>query len=440
MNFSTSTLQLGLLAIGFVLVIAVYAYNVVQERRIRKRMDDAFAVTEDPLLSSSMRSPSAEPREARDASEAHEQRESREQREPRDVRESRESRESREPREARDRIEPRFSSAASAGGVDHVGAGHGHDYPEPTSAYTDETLPQSTIAPPPVSSYAAADPDEHGSAPLANEPASELPDPDIECVARLQGVSPIAGSALSESLSHAHAKPTRWVGRQTTGVWSMVREGQTYTEIAACMVLADRDGPLGEAGYKDFRETIEELGQALPAAFIIGDRADELHRATELDAFCADVDIQIGLNLLRKDGGRWTGTRLRGVAEASGFKLNGVGQFDYFSEETGILLFRLQNREEHPLLAESMKMLATTGVTILLDVPRVAEPVKAYDQMRALVRRLAVTLDAELVDDNGRPLTDAGLTQIRTQLQSVQATMRAKGIEPGSPRALRLFN
>ena len=29
---------------------------------------------------------------------------------------------------------------------------------------------------------------------------------------------------------------------------------------------------------------------------------------------------------------------------------------------------------------------------------------------------------------------------IRSQLQTVQATMRAKGIEPGGPRALRLFN
>ena len=472
MNFSTSTLQLGLLAIGFVLVIAVYVYNVVQERRIRKRMDDAFGVTEDPLLSSSTRSTTDG---SRDGGETREGRDGRDGRDPREARESRERepREARESREPRERIEPRFSSgdgpgsggsgsasgsggsgsASGSGGSGGPGGSSagpvgtrgthsdfGHDFPESRAAFNDEPLPESTVAPPPVSSYAPAEPDEHGSAPLANEPASELPDPDIECVARLQGVSPIAGGALTESLSHPYAKPTRWVGRQTTGVWSIVREGQTYTEIAACMVLADRDGPMTEAGYTDFRETIEELGQALPAAFIIGERADEVHRATELDAFCADVDIQIGLNLLRKDGGRWTGTRLRGVAEASGFKLNGIGQFDYFSEETGILLFRLQNREKHPLLAESMKLVATTGVTILLDVPRVAEPVKAYDQMRALVRRLAVTLDAEVVDDNGRPLTDAGLTQIRTQLQSVQATMRAKGIEPGSPRALRLFN
>jgi ZipA, C-terminal FtsZ-binding domain len=56
-----------------------------------------------------------------------------------------------------------------------------------------------------------------------------------------------------------------------------------------------------------------------------------------------------------------------------------------------------------------------------------------------LAKRLAITLDAELVDDKTRPLTDAGLGTIRAQLQTVQATMRAKGIEPGGARALRLF-
>ncbi|MBK7472714.1 MAG: hypothetical protein IPI73_20970 [Betaproteobacteria bacterium] len=45
-----STLQIGLLIIGAVLVIAVYGYNKLQERRIRRRMDEAFKTTADPLL------------------------------------------------------------------------------------------------------------------------------------------------------------------------------------------------------------------------------------------------------------------------------------------------------------------------------------------------------------------------------------------------------
>lgn len=382
-----STLQIGLLIIGAVLVIAVYAYNVIQERRIRRRMNAAFETTADPLPDP--------PTESRP--------------------------------EPRARIEP---SLAPAGGD----AGDAPDFTRSAAP------PAQQSAPEPGPSAAREPPPEYGSPPLASEPVGgELPDPDIECVARLQAVQPIPGALLMDAVEHAYAKPCRWVGRQVSGVWSAVHDTHAYSEVAACLVLADRAGPLGEQGYATFRETIEALGQALPAAFIIGERGDELERAAGLDAFCADVDIQIGLNLRRRDGARWTGTRLRGVAEASGFRLNGSGHFDYVSDDSGALLFRMHNREDQPFLAGSMKLVSTGGITILLDVPRVPEPVKAYDQMRALAKRLAVTLDADLVDDNDKPLTDAGLGTIRSQLQTVQATMRAKGIEPGGTRALRLF-
>ena len=394
-----STLQLGLLIIGVVLVIAVYGYNLYQERRIRRRMDEAFKTPADPLLEPAVAAANAD---------------------------------------ARERIEPSISMRGGSGGDDTpydppaTAAVDAHP-PEPQGA-TAETAQQRAER----GSPAAV---ERGSPPLASEPVGgELPDPDIECVARLQAVDPIPGIVLMDAVEYAYAKPCRWVGRQVSGVWSAVRDVHSYTEVAACLVLADRSGPLTDQGYAVFREAIEQLGQGIPAAFIIGERSEELERAAELDAFCADVDIQIGLNLLRRDGGRWTGTRLRGVAEASGFRLNGNGQFDYMSEDARVLLFRMHNREEQPLLAESMKLMQTGGVTLLLDVPRATEPVKVYDQMRALAKRLATTLDAELVDDNSKPLTDAGLGTIRSQLQTVQATMRAKGIEPGGPRALRLFS
>ena len=380
-----STLQIGLLVVGAILVLAVWGYNWWQERKIRQRMDAAFNTEADPAT--------VPP-----------------------------------PRELRERIEPAMSRG-------------GHDHDEPSYA----RMPAAADTPPPepepvVEEIVTDGPDEAGT-PLSNEPAGgELPDPDVECVARLQAMQTIPGVVLMDAVEYRYAKPCRWIGRQPSGAWSPVRDAESYTEVAACLSLVDRSGALNEQGYHAFRQVIEQLAQGLPAAYVIPDAAEEMKRAAALDAFCADVDVQIGLNLMRKDGGRWTGTRLRGVAEASGFRLNGGGQLDYLSEETGELLFRMQNREDQPLLAESMKLLSTGGVTLLLDVPRVADPVRAYDQMRALSKRLAVTLDAELVDDNSRPLTDAGLSTIRSQLSGVQQTMRAKGIEPGGARALRLFS
>jgi FtsZ-interacting cell division protein ZipA len=62
-----------------------------------------------------------------------------------------------------------------------------------------------------------------------------------------------------------------------------------------------------------------------------------------------------------------------------------------------------------------------------------------FDQMRLAAKRLAKTLEAVLVDDNRRPLDDASLTAIRTQVQATAAALREANIDPGSPRALRLF-
>src|SRR5262252_8842031 len=109
------------------------------------------------------------------------------------------------------------------------------------------------------------------------------------------------------------------------------------------------------------------------------------------------------------------------------------------TDETGATLFSLQNYKQEPFAAESLRTLATPGVVFILDVPRVADPVRVFDQMRLAAKRMTHTLDCVLVDDNRRALTDASLGAIRGQVQATAAALRAAHIDPGGPRALRLF-
>ena len=83
--------------------------------------------------------------------------------------------------------------------------------------------------------------------------------------------------------------------------------------------------------------------------------------------------------------------------------------------------------------------MSTPGAVLLLDVPRVADPVRAFDQMKQVAKRMAQTLDAMLVDDNRRPLDDAALAAIRQQVQATAAALAEVRIEPGSARAQALF-
>ena len=82
---------------------------------------------------------------------------------------------------------------------------------------------------------------------------------------------------------------------------------------------------------------------------------------------------------------------------------------------------------------------STPGAVFLLDVPRVAEPVRVFDQMKLAAKNMAQKLDASLVDDNRRPLDDAAFAAIRDQVRSTAEALREVNIEPGSPRALALF-
>ena len=83
--------------------------------------------------------------------------------------------------------------------------------------------------------------------------------------------------------------------------------------------------------------------------------------------------------------------------------------------------------------------MTTPGIVLLLDVPRVADPVRVFDHMRMAAKRMTQTLEGVLVDDNRRPLNDASLAAIRTQVQTTAAALSEANIDPGGPRAVRLF-
>ncbi len=267
------------------------------------------------------------------------------------------------------------------------------------------------------------------------------PDPDIECVVLLTPGAPVPSAALARARTFTAGKPVRWLGRRGADLpWQTLDAAAgPWQQIAACLLLADRSGAASRSDIGNFLGIVAHVASELPAECGLPDAAEETARAEEIDRFCADLDVQIGLTLLRDDLGQFAGTRLRGVAEAAGFRLTAGGQFEYLQEETGLVLCSLQNYSKEPFTIESLRALTTPGVVLLIDVPRVLDPVRVFDQIRLLAKRLAKTLDAVLVDDNRRPLDDAALSAIRGQVQATAAALHEANIDPGGPRALRLF-
>ncbi|HVS54705.1 MAG TPA: cell division protein ZipA C-terminal FtsZ-binding domain-containing protein [Casimicrobiaceae bacterium] len=375
-------LFVGLIAAGVLLVAGVLIYNWLQERRVRRRMDTALR-----------KSDGTPPGVTR----------------------------------GRGRIEPMLNA----------------DNSESSQSVAIEMAPEDDQSLLPQ--VADEIPDESLSQVVPATKAERLglaPDPDIECVALLQPAQAASTAALGSARSADGAKPVRWLGRRGVGTpWQLI-DGTTqgpWHEVAGCLLLANRAGPVSRAELDSFQRLVSELAVALGAPNARIDPAAEADRAEALDRFCADLDVQIGLTILKSELGQIAGTRLRGVAEAAGFRINSAGHFEHAQEETGAAMYTLQNYKQEPFSVESLRRMTTPGVVFVLDVPRVSDPVRVFDQMRMTAKRMTQTLEGVLVDDNRRPITDTSLAAIRAQVQVTAAALRDAHIDPGGPRALRLF-
>jgi len=285
--------------------------------------------------------------------------------------------------------------------------------------------------------------DEVGSALLAPAPAPGF-DTAIDYVVAVDREAPIPEAVVDELLSRVAAcgKPYRAAGLEVeSGQWEDLTRaaGARYTKLRLALQLVNRGGVVNPAQLAMFCDAVRGCAGRIAASASCPDAQAALKAARELDGLCAEVDIAIGVNIVAADGAVFPGTKIRALAEAAGFKLEPDGVF-HFRNELRQTLFTLDNHEPAPFLPEQIKSLSTSGITLLLDVPRVTDGPRVFDRMLEIGRNLAQALGGKLVDDNRVTLNEAGIAKIRQQLAAIHATMEARGVAAGGARALRLFS
>jgi len=272
--------------------------------------------------------------------------------------------------------------------------------------------------------------------------ASGVLDARIDFIATLSAEKVVAGDAVSTAIVDnptSAAKAVNWecYNRQTQN-WEPLDAAGEYTLLRVGLQLADRKGAASEQELADFGSMAHAVAEALGCSSSLCETGAALARARQLDALCADVDVQIGLNLITRSGGA-PGTRIRALAEAQGLVLERDGKF-HRRDESGLELYALCNMEATAFSAEGMKALSTNGLTLLFDVARAPGGMATFDRFAEFARALAQALSAAIVDDNRHPLDDAALGKIRAQLGVLYDSMEKQGIPAGSPLALRLFS
>jgi FtsZ-interacting cell division protein ZipA len=269
-------------------------------------------------------------------------------------------------------------------------------------------------------------------------------DETVDCVGTLSSATPLTAAQVSELLSSVAACGRAWRAagfNATSDKWEEVNRAVTaqYSQLRIALQMTNRSGAISAVQLGAFCDALNAAAARTSATAVCPDAESVLRQAHELDLFCGDVDVAIGVNVIAAESDTFAGARLRALVEGEGFALEPDGVF-HLEDESGQTLLTLSNREAAPFLPEDISGMTTRGVTLLLDVPRVALAERALQRMFELGRTLSVTLKGRLVDDNRATLTTASMEQIRQQLKDIHFAMNERGIAPGSVRALRLFS
>lgn len=274
-------------------------------------------------------------------------------------------------------------------------------------------------------------------------PTSAVADPIIDYVVEVSLRFAVDGMELHEellALAAGWGKPVLVAGYdRDSGEWHAGGSGKQYSRLRFALQMSNRAGCVEPDQLTSFRDAAVKWAERNQGEAKYSDAAEAHAMAVQLDRFCSDVDIAIGINVVTRAGNPFSGTKIRALAEAAGLKLEPDGVF-LATGERGDARFTLDNHEPMPFVPEQMKTLFTSGITFLLDVPRVDGAVHAFDTMVETARNFAAALDGALVDDNRNPLSDGAIETIRQRLKVILAKMDAAQIAAGGARARRLFS
>jgi len=265
----------------------------------------------------------------------------------------------------------------------------------------------------------------------------------VDYVVEIECAEPVQGDAVrAAAIGHfgGFRRAVNWEGlNPDTDAWEAGNDAGRYELLRVGLQLANRSGPAGEAEVASFAGAGQDFAASIGGVADCPEVAEGVTQAAALDRFCADVDVQIGFNIIRADGGTFPGTKIRTLAEAAGCTLDADGQYRR-RDEHGAELYSVGDQANVPFRSEAMRDVAAAGLTVTLDVPRAPDGVATFRRFLEFARQVEQTLGGTLVDDNRRPLAEPAFQQIAAQLDAVHKSMAARGIRAGGPVALRVFS
>lgn len=318
--------------------------------------------------------------------------------------------------------------------------------PAPSPHVVSEMEPDFAVVLSPVSTPPAVAPETHelppASAPVTPRPKLLSAWPFDERLHVHASVVSLSGGPFDAApFVSAAGRALAWVRLFRQSPWETfdpVNVGSVQ-QLALALPLASRAGPIESQDMDDWRFVLTELADAQGCEAHFHGFGDGPARASELDSFLAAVDIIPVAYLVKKDGGHWLGTRLRGTLEANGFRLQSDGRFAYHEVESDAVIFHAVDGFERPFTPERLRTENFTALRCTLEPVRLKQPLARFDMYRQSLRALGKLLEADLKTSEGDVLDDDQFAATRDEVKTAMDALVNAGIEPGSDTARSLF-
>ena len=262
-------------------------------------------------------------------------------------------------------------------------------------------------------------------------------DPTTEVVIDISFAHPVPSDQLhaaTHAIKRVGSKPVRlFAERDGGGHRARLRSDEDYVSMQLAVLLANRSGPLSEIEWSELWAIAQGIAERFDGSLEGPEQNEVVERARQLDASCAELDGMVGLALQLP--GALTVGEVGRVLEDAGFLRHGH-QLAWMSEQ-GIPRFTALFNGRLPGEVQSA---GVDRVELVLDLPNSPDDDQAFSRMAGVGRHLAASLDAQLLDDQGRPVADGMDQAIDRQLHERYGQLAEAGFVAGDPRTARLFS
>lgn len=284
----------------------------------------------------------------------------------------------------------------------------------------------------PTLSAAQSDPGASGN---DDDPAEV--DPATEVVIDISFAQPVPSDQLhaaTQTIRRVGTKPVRiFAEKDGGGHRARLRPNENYASMQLAVLLANRNGALTEIEWSELWSIAQGIAQRFDGSMEGPEQHEVVERAKRLDAVCAELDAMVGLALQLP--GALTVNEVSRVLEEAGFLMHGP-QLAWMSEQ-GIPRFTALFNGRLPGEVQSA---GVDRIELVLDLPNSPADDQAFSRMASVGRHLAANLDADLLDDQGRPVGDGMDQAIDQQLHERYRQLEEAGFVAGELRTSRLFS